>query len=287
MDYVTGPATAGDDSAQQFRYSDSGEGPAVVLLHGFPDGPESWETTRQALVAAGNRVVVPYLRGYHPDTIVEGRPYGDVHAGGDVIWLLDHLGIDRATLVGHDWGASAVWSAVCSFPERVNGIVPIAIPHPATLKSSLKLGWQARHFGYFKAPLSDVRTARNDLAYIDTLYERWAPDWVGPERDSTVARAKGLLSDPVVLHEALQWYRDLSLKPDPANDFRVECPGLLVAGGSDFESVLEATHTSTEHFDAPVEVLTIEGAGHWPHREGEREFIDRLITFVASLDSTP
>ena len=178
-----------------------------------------------------------------------------------------------------------MWSTVASYPERVNAIVPIAIPHPAELKPSLTLGWQTRHFGYFKAPLSDQRTARDNFAYIDTLYDRWAPSWTGPDRDSTVARAKELLSDPIVLHEALQWYRDLSLKPDPANDFRVTCPGLLVAGANDFDGVLEATRASIDRFDAPAEMLTIAGAGHWPHREGETEFIDRLVSFVASVDT--
>lgn len=282
MDFVTEPD---DPNAQRFRFSDSGEGPVVVLLHGFPDGPESWEATRAALVAAGNRVIVPFLRGYHPDTLVEGRSYGRVHIGGDIVWLLDHLEVKRATLVGHDWGASAVWSAVASYPERVNGIVPIAIPHPATLKPSLKLGWQTRHFGFFKAPLADQRTAHDNFAYIDTLYDRWSPNWSGPDRVSTVARAKELLSDPVVLHESLQWYRDLSLQPDPAGDFRVACPGLLVAGGDDFDGLVASTEASADLFDAPVEVLTIDGAGHWPHREGEAEFIERLVAFVASLDT--
>lgn len=284
MDFVTAPASS-DVDEQRFRFSDTGEGPAIVLLHGFPDGPESWEAARAALVAAGQRVIVPYLRGYHTDTIVEGRSYGRVAIGGDIVWLLDELEIERATLVGHDWGASSVWSAAGSHPERVRGIVPIAIPHPAAVKPSLTLAWETRHFGYFKAPLADQRTAHNDFAYIDTLYDRWAPSWSGPERDSTIARAKELLSDPVVLHEALQWYRDLSLTPDRANDFRVACPGLLVAGTNDFDGMLEATHASTDRFDAPVEVLTIDGAGHWPHREGEAEFIERLVAFVASLDS--
>lgn len=283
MDFVTEPSTAADN-VQRFRYSDSGDGPVVMLLHGFPDGPESWENTRAALVDAGNRVIVPFLRGYHPDTLVEGRSYGRVHIGGDIVWLLDELGVDRATLVGHDWGASAVWSAACAYPERIDGIVPIAIPHPDTLRPSLTLAWQTRHFGFFKAPFSDQRTAHNDFAYIDTLYDRWAPNWRGADRDSTVARAKDLLSDPVVLHEALQWYRDLSLRPDPANDFRVACPGLLVVGGDDFDGLVDSTEASAERFDARAEVLVVDGAGHWPHREGEPEFIDRLVAFVASLD---
>ena len=61
---------------QRFVYTDSGEGPLVVLFHGFPDTPQGWADTRDALNDAGYRTVVPYLRGYHPDTIVPGRGYG-------------------------------------------------------------------------------------------------------------------------------------------------------------------------------------------------------------------
>ncbi len=262
------------------RVASVGDGAPVVLLHGFPDGPESWSDTASALAAAGHRAVVPYLRGYHPDTFAPGRGYSRAELGGDVVHLLDALGLESAVLVGHDWGAACVWSAVSSAPNRVAGIVPIAIPHPASMKPSLRLLWAVRHFFYFKAPMSDQRTARNNLAYIDTLYERWAPGWRGAARGAAVAGAKERFADRAVLHEALQWYRDLSFKPDPINDFRVACPGLLVAGGADFGGDLEPYERSVARFDAPAELLVIDAAGHWPHREGQAEFDARLIAFV-------
>ncbi len=274
--------TVGDDR-QRWRVAREGTGRAIVLLHGFPDGPESWADTATAVAAAGWQAVVPYLRGYHPDTITPGRGYSRAEIGQDVIGLLDALDIDRAVVAGHDWGASCLWSALAQAPDRVDGVVPIAIPHPAALRPSPKLAWAVRHFWYFKAPRSDRRTARNDLAYIDTLYRRWSPDWTGADRDRTVARAKQLLADPRVLHEALQWYRDLSLRPDPAGGFRVACPGLLVAGDADFGGDLGPYRASKTRFDAPVELLAVEGAGHWPHREGAAEFEDRLVSFLASL----
>lgn len=266
------------------RVAAMGEGTPVVLLHGFPDGPRSWRDTAEALVAAGHRAIVPYLRGYHPDTIAPGRSYGRAEIGADVVHLLDALDIERAVLVGHDWGAACVWSAVAQFPDHALGVVPIAIPHPASLKPSPQLLWAVRHFFTFKAPMSDRRTARNDLAYIDTLYERWAPDWRGAARGAAVASAKEMFSDPRVLHEALQWYRDLSLRPDARNDFRVGCPGLLVAGGNDLGGDLGAYERSLQRFDAPAELLVVEGAGHWPHREGQLAFDQHLVAFVDSIE---
>jgi pimeloyl-ACP methyl ester carboxylesterase len=267
-------------NGRNVRVASVGEGTPVVLLHGFPDGPRSWAETADALASAGHRAVVPYLRGYHPDTIAPGRPYGRAEIGADVIHLLAALGLERAVLVGHDWGAACVWSAVSQFPNRAMAVVPIAIPHPASMKPSVGLMWGVRHFFNLKAPLSDRRVARNNFAYIDKLYERWAPRWRGASRGAAVADAKVQFSDEVVLHEALQWYRDLSFKSDPMNDFRVPCPGLLVVGGADFGGDLEPYERSVARFDAPADLLVIDGAGHWPHREGQAEFDERLVAFV-------
>jgi pimeloyl-ACP methyl ester carboxylesterase len=96
--------TSASLDGQRFVYADSGEGPLVVLLHGFPDTAHSWERARGVLNAAGYRTVVPYLRGYHPDTIVPGRGYGGDDTAGDVPRLLDAIGAEQAVLVGHDWG---------------------------------------------------------------------------------------------------------------------------------------------------------------------------------------
>ncbi len=87
-------------------YADTGEGPPVVLFHGFPDTPSGWSSTAERLSAAGYRTIVPYLRGYHPATIVPGRRYRGRELGEDAIALLDALGLEQAVLVGHDWGAA-------------------------------------------------------------------------------------------------------------------------------------------------------------------------------------
>ncbi len=267
--------------SQPFRYASVGGGAPVVLLHGFPDGPRSWAAAAEVVAGAGFRAIVPFLRGYHPDTIVAGRPYGRTEIGGDVIALLDTLGVDDAVLVGHDWGSSSVWSAAALSPERVRGLVPIAVPHPATLAPSPQLMWAVRHFGYFKLPFSDQRTSRNNFAYISTLFDRWAPKWA--DRKATLAYARELFSDPVVLHEALEWYRDLNLKPDPANNFRVSCPGLVVAGADDFGGDLTAYEKSVERFDGDADLCVIDGAGHWPHREGADQFHQALTGLLGSL----
>ena len=270
---------------QRFRLADVGSGPAVVLLHGFPDGPESWADTAEQLVAAGQRVIVPFLRGYHPDTVVPGRSYGAAELGADVIGLLDALGIERAIIVGHDWGASCVWNAVAQAPGRVDGLVSIAIPHPATIKPSLGLLWKGRHFARLKLPGASAWISRTKLAYIDRLYRRWAPDWSGPERDSTVARAHEILGDPATLAQSIEWYRDLELKPEGAARVQIACPGLLVAGEHDFGGDMTPYEKSLRFFDGDATSWVADGAGHWPHREQAGGFDAELLAFVERVRS--
>ena len=108
---------------QTWRYNDSGQGRAVVLLHGFPDSPHSYAGIARTLNQAGYRTILPYLRGYHRDTLVPRRPYDALHLAEDVIGLLDGLGLRSAVLVGHDWGATLVYGAAALAPDRVDAAV--------------------------------------------------------------------------------------------------------------------------------------------------------------------
>jgi pimeloyl-ACP methyl ester carboxylesterase len=264
---------------QTFRFCDSGEGPAVVLIHGFPDTPYGWEQTRQLLNGAGYRTIVPYLRGYHPDTILEGRSYGGKEIGEDATRLLDALEIEQAVLVGHDWGASVVYRAGAEAPQRVRGICAVAIPHLRLLDRSLALIWGGRHFITLRLPTGPWLTRRGDFAYLDVLMRRWAPRWSGGERDATLADVKRAFADPRVLDGALNYYRQVN----PGDGLgRIAVPGLVVGGTSDIVDA-QLFSRSPEYFDAPCEVLIADGAGHWPHREAAASFHEHLLAFLGGL----
>jgi pimeloyl-ACP methyl ester carboxylesterase len=274
--------------SQAWRYHDSGQGRPVVLIHGFPDTPESYASIARSLNEAGYRTILPYLRGYHPDTIVPGRPYDAVNIAEDAIGLLDVLELESAVLVGHDWGASLIYGAAVLAPERVDAIVPIAIPHPSTLKprnalQALGLLVMARHFLYFQLPWCESGTRRNDFKYVETLYDRWAPEWQGPERDAAVARAKEAFSTPEVLRAAIDYYRAVSTKLDRRLTGPIACRGLMVAGGRDFGGHLGPYKKSLARFEGGAEILVMPEAGHWPHREDESLFTDKLLRFLREL----
>jgi pimeloyl-ACP methyl ester carboxylesterase len=270
---------------QTWRYSDSGSGHPVVLIHGFPDTPHSYAGIARALNAAGFRTILPYLRGYHPDTLVPGRPYDALHLAEDAIGLLDALDFESAVLVGHDWGATLAYGAAAMAPERVDAIVPIAIPHPLTLKpknalQALGLLVMARHFLYFQLPWAEAGTRRGDLAYIETLYERWAPGWTGAERDAALARVKQAFATPESLSAAIDYYRAIGSKIDRRVLAPIACAGLMIAGGKDFGGHLGPYKKSKTLFGGGAELLVIPEAGHWPHRENEPLFISKLLGFL-------
>jgi pimeloyl-ACP methyl ester carboxylesterase len=274
MDFETASA-----HGQTFRFCDSGAGPPVVLIHGFPDTPMGWDDTRLALNAAGFRTIVPYLRGYHPETIVVDRPYGGKEIGEDAIRLLDALALDRAVLVGHDWGASVVYRAAAMAPERVRAVCAVAIPHLRLLAGSPALLWGGRHFVTLRLPGGEWLARRGDFAYLDVLMRRWAPNWSGAARDATLADAKRAFSDARVLTGAISYYRAVSPRDRLG---RIPVPGLVVGGTTDIVPPARFSR-SGEFFDAPCDVLIADGSGHWPHRERPEQFQERLLAFLAGL----
>jgi pimeloyl-ACP methyl ester carboxylesterase len=279
MNLDPGHTSSASAHGQRFIYSDRGQGPAVVLLHGFPDTPQSWANTRAALDGGGYRTIVPYLRGYHPDTIVPGRAYGGRELAQDAVRLLDALELERAVLVGHDWGASIAYRAAVLAPERVRAICAVAIPHPRLLARSLGLLWRGRHFVTLRLPSAAWLVRRRDFAYLDTLMRRWAPNWSGPERERSLAEVKRCFAEERVLDAALGYYRDASLGEDLAP---IAQPALIVAGTTDIIET-QAFTRSAEVCEGHCEVLVCEGAGHWPHRESEALFLEHLQAFLARL----
>ncbi|XP_074313232.1 epoxide hydrolase 1-like [Silene latifolia] len=107
-----------------------GHGPPVLLIHGFPETWLSWSNQIHHLAQHGYRVIVPDLRGYgDSDSPSDPASYTVLHIVGDLIGLLDELGVDKAYVVGHDWGAILAWMLCLFRPDRVKGLVNLGIPY--------------------------------------------------------------------------------------------------------------------------------------------------------------
>src|SRR5271170_2047355 len=109
--------------------AEQGDGPLVVLCHGFPESWYSWRHQIAALSAAGFRVVAPDMRGYgrsdRPEAIDQ---YTLFHLVGDMVGLLDAIGAEQAVIAGHDWGAPVAWHAALLRPDRFRAVIGLSVP---------------------------------------------------------------------------------------------------------------------------------------------------------------
>src|SRR5271169_3564766 len=110
--------------------AECGEGPLVVLCHGFPESWYSWRHQLRALAEAGFHAVAPDMRGYgstsRPEAIDQ---YTLLHLVGDIVGLLDALGAEKTVIAGHDWGAPVAWHAALLRPDRFRGVIGLSVPY--------------------------------------------------------------------------------------------------------------------------------------------------------------
>src|ERR1700726_1924273 len=128
--YSRGPAHRFvETNGIRMHLAEQGEGPLVLLCHGFPESWYSWRHQVSALAAAGFRTVAPDMRGYgqtdRPEAIDQ---YTLLHLVGDMVGLLDALGAEQAVIAGHDWGAPVAWHAALLRPDRFRGVIGLSVP---------------------------------------------------------------------------------------------------------------------------------------------------------------
>src|SRR5215472_1915120 len=120
------------------EYEVTGEGRPVVLLHGFPDSGRLWRHQVPALADAGFQVIVPDLRGYgRSDKPEPVDAYSIPVLAGDVMAILAQMGIGKAHVVGHDWGAALAWAIASFAPGSVDHLVVMSVGHPATFRRTM------------------------------------------------------------------------------------------------------------------------------------------------------
>jgi pimeloyl-ACP methyl ester carboxylesterase len=261
----------------RFAYVEEGTGPLVLLLHGFPDTPQTWDATRPALAKAGFRAVSPFTRGYAPTEIPSTDDYGSDTLGADALALIDALGEKECILVAHDWGAAAAYSAAGLAPDKIRLLVTVGIPHPASLRWTPRNLWAGRHFFTLKIPGASRRIAQGGLKDIDELVQRWSPAWkVPPDETSAVKR---VFADFASLDASIGYYRCLTFSPPPGQRKPVRCPAVAFAGTDDTIDPSEYEHARSRYLGA-YEVVKMPG-GHFMHREHPAHFVRELLRVLA------
>jgi pimeloyl-ACP methyl ester carboxylesterase len=254
-----------------------GDGPVVVCWHGFPDHPATFAALAERLVAAGRRVVAPFLRGHHPAT-VDAMIYADgLTLAADAAAVAAALSDDGVDMIGHDIGAGMVARVAAAWPQRVRRVVTMAIPPPATLGAALTDPAQLQRLFYlwlFQVPgvAENVLAANRDL--VDYLWATWSPGLtdLGAHR----ARVHELYGDARLVANALRIYRgnfDKALQ-DPqlaslatTTEAPASLPMLVLAGADDGLVPPGVFADAQRGLAAGSRVEVVPDAGHFMHLE--------------------
>lgn len=264
----------------RFAYLEQGQGPLALLLHGFPDTPLGWRPLISVLAAAGYRVVAPFTRGYAPTQAPPDRRATTVEdLAADALALIDALGERAAVLVGHDWGAATAYLATAMEPTRIDKLVAVGIPHPATIRPSLRLLWQGRHFIGLRLPGAAARLHRRQARGVEAYYRRWSPTWdFAPEETVPVREC---FADLNTVDAALSYYR--GFRPgyvSPPLRQRIDRPTMVVAGEDDPAFPISAYEAASHKFTGRYEVVALPG-GHFVQRESASGFADAVLGFLS------
>jgi pimeloyl-ACP methyl ester carboxylesterase len=272
----------------ELAYLDAGQGPLVVVLHGFPDTAYSFRDLLDRLGLAGFRAVAPFLRGYPPTELPPDRDFGLRALAGDLIGLIDALGAPRAAVVGHDWGSVIAQVAAKLEPCRFDRVVLAGFPHlrsflsvtPRQLRRSI-------YMAQFQLPFwPERRLPRDDFAWITDLVRRWSPNWAfeAAELDSI----KDSLSRPGRLAAALAYYRAIPRQLVRPSEFRLAVaplpvPALVIFGSDDGCVGAEIFRRPIGTFAEGSDSREVPGAGHFLHRERPEWFAEQAIDFLTPL----
>nr|HEX4312887.1 alpha/beta fold hydrolase [Kofleriaceae bacterium] len=267
-----------DANGLRFAYLAEGaaDAPLVLMLHGFPDTAYTWDRVLPAVAAAGYRAVAPFTRGYHPTAIPADGAYDSDTLGRDALALIDALSPGKpAVLVGHDWGASAAYSAAAQGPSKLRLLITMAIPHPARIRFTPRLAWTLRHFVTLRGRNAAAKLARDDFALVDTLVRRWSPAWPDMPASET-AHVKESLRHAGSAEAACGYYRAQSLRGvTGALRQKIAVPSVAFAGEHD--NIEPRAYEKARHqFTASYEVVQVPG-GHFMHREQPEHFVTELV----------
>ncbi len=299
--------------------AEAGEGPAVLLCHGFPESWRSWRHQLLALAEAGFHAIAPDMRGYgETEAPAAIEDYTILHLTGDMVGLLDALGLPQAAIIGHDWGAPVAWTAALLRPDRFPAVAGLSVPFsprgPVSPVEALRRAGRHRFYQlhFQQRGLAEAELGRDPAVTLRrTLWslsgdppeaERWRPDlpesgflaslaeppalpaWLPEEELAALAaiyRRTGFTG-------GLNWYRNIHRNWQlmaPFQGLLLRQPSLFVAGTLD--PVLGWAGPAVEALPARATGLRgtvlLDGIGHWVQQEAPAAVNEALLGFLAGL----
>jgi pimeloyl-ACP methyl ester carboxylesterase len=275
--------------ANGLRFRTMVDGPAdgdmVLMLHGFPEGAESWAKQVDALAKAGCLAVAPDLRGYGLTEAPGGtEPYAIGHLVDDVAGLIKSFGRSEAHIAGHDWGAIVAWFFAGRHPEMTKTLTVLSVGHPAAVAAAVAEDEDQRRRSRYIVLFLQEGKAEHVLG-ADDLRELRAMFALPPNPDAVprtvVDHFARSLSRPGRLTAALNYYRanfsDGRSWRAQAQAVRVTAPTVLLWGDQDPALGRRSAETTFEHVEGPFKLEVLQGAGHWLQFERADE-VSRSLT---------
>jgi pimeloyl-ACP methyl ester carboxylesterase len=285
----------------EIAYEESGAegGTPVLLMHGFPDDVRTWDGVVSSLLARGCRLIAPYLRGYGPTRFLDPQtPRSGQQAalGADLLALLDALRIDRATLVGYDWGGRAACILAALWPERVRALVSITgyniqdiaiSARPAGPEQEYRF-WYQWYF-HTERGRAGLEADRRGIARL--LWRLWSPNWRFDE--ASFERTAAAFDNPdyvdIVIHSYRHRYRaapgDPRLEPIEqrlAARPEIAAPTIVLHGACDGVDPPEGSERAARHFTGRYERRVVPVAGHFLPREAPEAVIEAVLELIAA-----
>lgn len=306
----------------RMHIAESGEGPMVLLCHGFPESWYSWRHQLSALAEAGFHAVAPDMRGYgETDRPEEIDQYTLFHLVGDMIGLLDGLGEETAAIAGHDWGAPVAWHAALLRPDRFRAVIGLSVPfRPRSAARPTSIMPQTKDATfyqlYFQSPgiaeaefERDVRLSIRSMLYSGSGDRTPAGSEIAmvPRRGGFLSQLANPVSLPNWLTEAdvdfyageftrtgfrgpLNWYRNIDRNWEllaPMAGAKVTVPALYIAGDRDLVLTFRGSDQLIANLSQFVPQLRgkviLSGCGHWTQQERSWDVNSTIIDFLRRL----
>jgi pimeloyl-ACP methyl ester carboxylesterase len=285
-----------DVNGISLHVTEAGEGPLVVLVHGFPELGYSWRHQVSALAEAGYRVIAPDMRGYGGSSRPREIAAYDIDTlAEDLTGLLDAVGAQDAVFVGHDWGAMVVWHLALSCPDRVRAVAGMSVPpsprppvSPVTILRN-RLG-EDFYIVWFQEPgVADAvlnANVRATLLSDDLRISSGRPPRTRPWLTEDELQVYIDTFERTGFTGGLNYYRNIDRNWEltaPLAGATIDCPSMFLTGSKDPVSLFMPADKITQVLTDLRGHIVLDGAGHWVQQERPAEVNDALVGFLASL----
>ena len=254
----------------KIHFASAGQGPLVVMIHGFPDYWYTWRDQMQAL-SANYQVVAIDQRGYNLSDKPKGVESYDMRLlVGDVAAVIKHLGKEKAIIVGHDWGGIVAWSFAMALPQMTDRLIVLNLPHPRGLSRELANNPQQQKNSAY------ARNFQKEGAEKQLTAERLA-GWVkDPKAKEKYIEAFKRSDFGAMLNYYKQNYPREPYKEDTSPVVKVKVPVLLIHGLDDTALLAAALNNTWEWLEKDLTLVTIPGAGHFVQQDAS-ELVTKSI----------